>query len=379
MAAGPAADATGQNEPGRLLYVRAARAALLAFLACTARLYGLPPSGVSPHASVSARLDHIAYQASSRWDALEHAAALRWDDTRSNAAGPGHSLAAALHAWALYDELRPRLADTADTYEDAPRYAPVLALDGAARLVYDRAYALYWQRDYARAERLFRLLLAPGNTNGFTIGNSHFWLGYLLDAHQGKPAAALPHYLVVHTYPACLVFTACAYHYAARIYHRAGLRDVALALYATQVPSIDYWRNEHANARAALAVSFEQACPTNVLLQALRIQRAADAQGLDDTTAVMAARRRLSRVMPLAHIGALAAELAHGYSPIQHETECIQRALTGPDAATNDPALVDMLLHAWPTLDTVADLHPEILTNRPASNNIFPHIRRAMP
>ena len=54
----------------------------------------------------------------------------------------------------------------------------------------------------------------------------------------------------------------------------------------------------------------------------------------------------------------------------------IVRALTGPDAATNNPALEDMLLHDWPLMDNVAELHPEILTNRVLSNNIFKQKRR---
>ncbi|MCX7005259.1 MAG: hypothetical protein NTV22_18580 [bacterium] len=329
--------------------------------------------------SLANQYEALAAEANRRWS-LDHGATGGTACAASACATNNFtSLRDAYASLAAQEALLLRLADPSDPLNDLERYQAALRLPGIARQIYDRAYLYFWQRDYARAEKLFGLLVAPTNPDGFTKGNSHYWLAHLLYARHGDAQQALPHFLQVHAYPACLVFTACAYLEAAQIYHGMGQRDIALALYATQIPSIDYWRNEHSAATASLPIAFEQGDVTNVAVQIVRLQRAACVLHANCDSIIMATRRRLARTLPASHCEELLAWAHYWYSPMQYETERIQRAMSQPDLASNSAALTDMLLHGWPSMDEVAQCQPEILTNRPLSNNIFPQRRRALP
>ncbi len=356
FAAGPAADATDLNEPGRLVYARTTCAALLALV-------------------LLAHLCAHAQTITTRWEQLERAAEQRWRTALDDAPAP-RSLGAALSAWALYDELRARLDDPADTLDALGRYQPALALDGVPRAVYDRAYALFWRRDYPRAENLFALLLAPENNDGFTIGNAHFWTGFLQRHVHGDTEAARRHYLQVHRYPACLVFTDEAVLELADIYRVRGTPEIALALLSQQIPCVDFWRNEHRKAARGHDIARAMHDVTNTVRHLLRM--ALTTQSVAVAAADFTERRTWPPAVPAPLFASIAVHLERTEPWPVYQTEITSRALAGPDQGARDPALADCLLHDWPSLDAVAEAHPEILTNRALSNNIFEQVRRTM-
>ena len=349
---------------------------IMSLLAAAALLPAQPAPAPPAHQRAAAALDQMAHHTSSRWDALDLTAAGRWSAAPppSNAP-PRRSFAAALSAWQLYDQLLARIANSNDPLEHLDLHAPALELDGAPRTLYTRAYAEFWHRRHARAERLFCFLLLPANTNGFARGNSHFWTAHLLRYHHHDPSNALPHYLAVHRHAACLVFTDAAYCEAARIYATWGKTNTALALFAVQVPSIDYWRKEQWKALCSFHLALASKDYTNAAWQVLR----AHATFTNTTTRDVDAgvlQRYLEHYTGAPAYAGITNWLAAFMSPELYETEATRAALLGPDAATNDPALVDMLLHEWPAFEWVAEHHPAVVTNRELSNNIFHPTRR---
>jgi hypothetical protein len=288
---------------------------------------------------------------------------------------PAASIMSLCQAAARYDVLMHRLNATNDDCAGIEAQAAALAVPDAARQVYDRAYRYIWKDDFTRAENLFRLLIQSENADGFTRGNSHYWLGFIARRIHGNPAAALPHYLQVHTYPACLVFIDAAVMEAAEIYQERGCYDTALALLAQQIPSIDFWKNEHLKAARSFHIAQDRRDATNVVRQLLRM--AASTQHLAYVAADLEARRSwLAEWLPAAQFDAIAAHIeALEPFPI-YQAEIISRALAGPEQGSKDPDLTDMLLHEWPSLDTVALETPIVMTNRPLSNNVFPQQRR---
>ena len=192
------------------------------------------------------------------------------------------------------------------------------------------------------------------------------------------PAAALPHLLSAHRYPACLVFIDAAGREAADIYYTRGLRDIARAVLAQQIPSIDYWKNDHKRAARGFDIAYAAQDATNIVRNLLRM--ASTTQHVACAAADLAARRSwVADLLPPDRFAAIAAYLTAVEPWPVYQAEIISRALAGPEQGARDPALTDFLLHDWPEIEAVADAFPVVLTNRPLSNNIFPQRRRAQP
>lgn len=290
---------------------------------------------------------------------------------------PITALPEAERAAAQYALLLQRLADTNDSLAGIAACAPALRITNAADIVYRRARGLISTYQYRRAENLFTLLLAPENSNGFTKGNAHFWLAWLRASQHRDLDGALQHYLRVHAYPACLVYTDAAYYHAANLYALRRKQDTALALLAIRVPSIDYYKNEMRKATASYESARSAGDLTNQIRQLLRYDYAAQRMAASQQHEAYG-WASIVRACPAPLVQSMRDYMPAHDSFDDYTSAAIQRALTGPDAGTNDPVLADMLLHEWPSFDWVATHHPLIITNRPLSNNIFEHKRRVL-
>jgi len=322
--------------------------------------------GAGDSCTADAQLRHNLASLGSQLDVL----------TTSNATGqPPLSVRAALSALRLLEELKQRVANTNDSLGNLEQYAPLFRLRGAPMTVFWWARHMVSQGDFARAKNLFELLVAPANPDGFTLGNSHYWLGVLLHQIDHQSNAALPHFLEVHRHPACLVFIDAAYCKAAELYRLRGLRDTAQALYAIRIPSIDYHKNELYKSRASNDLARETGDVTNQVRQLMRLEDLA-AGATYFTPAAAQLRTEVAGMLSPAVVTAITAQLSLTMPFDLYTMTAIGRALTGPDAATNDAALTDMLLHDWPSIDWVAEHNPVIITNRVLSNNIFEQKRR---
>jgi hypothetical protein len=225
---------------------------------------------------------------------------------------------------------------------------------------------------------LFTLLVSTNNPDGFALGNSHYWLGFLLHRVAHQPAEALPHFLTAHRYAACLVYIDAAGREAAEIYYARGRNDAARAILAQQIPSIDYWQNEHKRAARSFDIARATRDATNVVRNLLRMQRSAPHVSYAAAD-VAEYRRCVADWLAPDHFDAIAAYLTAVEPWPVYQAEIISRALAGPEQGDREPALTDLLLHDWPSLEDVAMAAPVVLTNRPLSNNVFPQRRRPAP
>jgi len=137
----------------------------------------------------------------------------------------------------LFDELMDRTKNKSDMLNGLEKYEPIFSLGGGAALtLYNVAYNMYYRKHELRAGNLFLFLLSDKNLNKFTVGNSYYWLGSISYKEYKDNEMGFKYFLKVHKFPACLVFTANAYVFAAEILVKSGQADNALALLAVDVP-----------------------------------------------------------------------------------------------------------------------------------------------
>ena len=273
----------------------------------------------------------------------------------------------------LLDELTKRIENTNDPLDKLEKYEPIFSLGSSyALLVYAKAYDLVWNNAEERSSKLFDFLINPNNPNGFTVGNSHYWLGHYLYKEKNDLTNALNHYLLVHTFSACLVFTDASYYEAAEIYLAFGKTNTAVALYSVQIPYIDYWEKEFYKAEKTINIFLQQKDIKNAVHQILRSKRVKKCNPeIWDRT------YRMYWVFNYYNIDSNTAEinrlLKREFIPEKYEIECIRKVLNNQKNEKVNPLLVEMLLHAWPPIEEVDE---EILTNRILSNNVFKKKRR---
>ena len=275
----------------------------------------------------------------------------------------------------LLDKLMKRIKDKNDPLDNLDKYESAIYGGGDAHLVYDDAYAMIKKGDVKRSFKLFNFLINDKNPSGFTVGGSYYFRGVILERIYHDLDSAFDAYLQVHAHSACLVFTDDSYIRAAQISRFRGKRDTALALYSIRIPMIDYYKNEFRKIFASIDIARECKDLTNRVRQVMRANEIAHAKPKYEKLADFVYKNLCGRISTN-KIAAISANLAKTESFDQYTMKTIIKALTGPDAATNNPALEDMLLHDWPLMDNVAEMHPEILTNRTLSNNIFEQKRR---
>jgi len=195
----------------------------------------------------------------------------QWDILCANADKFSTSIKINENAHALFNELIKRTENKQDQLNHLNKYEPIFSLGGAPPLViYNKAYELAWKKEEDRSAKLFKFLINDNNQNKFTIGNSHYWLARHLYFVQKDRTNALNHYLRVHKYPSCLVFTDAAYCRAGRIYNELGKPDIAIALYSIQIPHIDHWRREVLKADQSFQIAIQQEDYSNAIYQVER-------------------------------------------------------------------------------------------------------------
>jgi len=299
----------------------------------------------------------------------------QWKTITENANKITSTIAIGEQRQKLLDKLLQRIKDKNDPLDYLQQYESLVSDSLTAHLIYGNAYDMLHEGDNKRAGKLFDFLINKNNPNGFTVGNSYYWQGILLEELYHNTDDAFDAYLQVHAHPACLVFTDDSYIRAARICRFRGKRDTALALYSIRIPQIDYYKNEMRKIFSSIDIARERNNITNRIRQVMR----ADEIVLSKPKYKNLADNLFNELCGIASTNSIAeisANLAKTETFDLYTMKTIVRALTGPDAATNNPALEDMLLHDWPLMDNVAEMHPEILTNRVLSNNIFEQKRR---
>ncbi|RLD46725.1 MAG: hypothetical protein DRI94_14520, partial [Bacteroidetes bacterium] len=275
----------------------------------------------------------------------------------------------------LLDKLMKRIKDKNDPLDNLDKYESAIYGGGDAHLVYDAAYAMIKKGNVKRSFKLFNFLINEKNPSGFTVGGSYYFRGVILEDFYHDTDAAFDAYLKVHAYPACLVFTDDSYIRAAKICRFRRHRDTALALYSIRIPQIDYYKNEIRKIFASIDIARESKDLANRVRQVMRADEIARAKPKYEKIAENL-YQELCATTDTNTIAKISSYLAKNEPFDSYTMKTIIKALTGPDAATNNPALEDMLLHDWPLMENVAEMHPEILTNRVLSNNIFKQKRR---
>ncbi len=325
--------------------------------------------------NIHATTNKVALDYQKKIDELKNTYASQWDVLTKNADELALSINKAQKAQNLLDELMKRIENKNDSLDNLQKYEPVIYDSISAHLIYDNAYDMLHKGDNKRAGRIFDFLINDKNPNGFAVGSSYYWRGVLLEELYHNTDAAFDAYLQVHAYPACLVYTDDSYIRAAKISRFHGKRDTALALYSIRIPMIDYYKNEFRKISASIDIARECKDLTNRVRQVMRANELSQCKPKYEKLADSVYKDLCGRTSTN-KIAAISADLAKTESFDQYTMKTIIKALIGPDAATNNPALEDMLLHDWPLMDNVAKMHPEILTNRTLSNNIFKQKRR---
>ena len=200
---------------------------------------------------------------------------------------------------------------------------------------------------------VYRFLLSPGNPDSFTVGASHYWLGWYYQYRSSPPELdkALAHYTEVHRNHTCLVFIADSYYRVGSIYKDREMYDTALAYFNVRIPYIDYWERERFNALCSFAVAMQTHDITNAVRQIIRAERATPmARGHLDYN-IPTWRQIVSAECGTASVQRISAWLDQQSSPAQYEWESVEKALRGRENAAANQGVRDMLLHAWPSLD----------------------------
>ena len=321
------------------------------------------------------QLDEITKTYDSQWDVLTKNADSQWDVLTKNADKITTTISAGEEKQKLLDKLMKRIEDKTDSLDYLNEYESLLTDSVTAHLIYGTAYDMIKAGDTKHSFKLFNFLINTNNPNGFSVGCSYYWRGVILEDFYHNTDAAFNAYLQVHAYPSCLVYTDDSYIRAARICRFQRKRDTALALYSIRIPQIDYYKNEIRKVFASIDIARETKDLANRVRQVMRADEIARAKPKYEKIAENL-YQELCAIADTNTIANISANLAKTEPFDSYTMKTIIRALTGPDAATNNPALEDMLLHDWPLMENVAEMHPEILTNRTLSNNIFKQKRR---
>lgn len=268
------------------------------------------------------------------------------------------------------EELKERLNDEKDMLADINDYRDLHLIPGMSGQLYQLAEKVFWRGEYKKAYHCMYFFLLPENTDGFSIGAAHYYIGNLwvnCCDHFGHRKSretvleALRHYLKTPLYPTCLTYIAYSYFNAADMAYR--LRDyrTSYALASMDVPSVDH---DHASAKshyfAALA-SFELKRYTNCILHAQEVQRRDPRVGIEE----------FIEILPYYDKESLWNYCATNKLPEADRYCAIVDALTNETACVEIDELYDVLTIEWPK---VAELPENARTNRVLNNNFFKNL-----
>jgi hypothetical protein len=270
------------------------------------------------------------------------------------------------NAYILFNELMNRINDTKDPFNNLEKYVSIFSLGGEEPLtIYNAAYKMYYRKNDLRAGDLFYFLISDKNPNKFTIGNSYYWLGKICQNEYKDNETAFKYYMMVHKYPACLVYTANAYVFAADILNKMGQADNALALLAVDVPVFTFRQKLIQRHIKSYSICKNRNDITNAVrhLQTVYLIN----------TNIISTIKILLNTFP---------EWCEKYfrdslTNLWCENDVlytINKGISNPYETPDDNLFFDAVTHKWPA---VYDVSKIILTNRTLSNNIFPQERSA--
>lgn len=216
------------------------------------------------------------------WKNIIETSAYLWSPEQRQRETNALNLSDYVECFAEIEEFESRIADASDRLEDCEKYKGILAISGAAGRLYWQAESVFWQGDYEKAYTLMNFFLLPENSDGFTKGAAHFFLGRMLHeihrfdfgfTEEDRSAVALSHLLSVHKYPTCLTYTSYAYIMAAELFRERGDYYSALTLSMADIPSIDFsmmeWKR-HRNAALYAQIVRDKTNYVKNVQQALR-------------------------------------------------------------------------------------------------------------
>ena len=216
------------------------------------------------------------------WENIIETSAYLWSPEQRQRETNALTLSDYVESFAEIEEFEKRIADPSDRLEDCEKYKGILAISGVAGRLYWQAERVFWQGDYEKAYTLMNFFLLPENSDGFTKGAAHFFLGRMLHeirrldlgfTDEERSSEALAHLLSVHKFPTCLTYTSYAYIMAAELFRERGDYYSALALSMADIPSIDFsmmeWKR-HRNAAIYAQIIRDQTNYVKNVQQALR-------------------------------------------------------------------------------------------------------------
>ena len=270
------------------------------------------------------------------------------------------------NAYVLFNELMNRINDEKDTLANLEKYKPIFILGGEEPLkIYNAAYEMHYRKHQLRAGNLFLFLISDKNLNKFTIGNSYYWLGKISYEEYKDNEMAFKYYMMVHKYPACLVYIANAYVFAAEILNQLRQADNALALLAVDVPVFTYRQKLIQRHIKSYSICKNKNDITNAL-------RHLQTAYLVDTNIINTIKVILKTVPKWCE--KYFQDTLTNYWSETDAMNAINNGISNPDETPDDVLFFDAITHRWPPIYDVSKI---ILTNRTLSNNIFPQERRA--
>ena len=267
-------------------------------------------------------------------------------------------------SYVLLDELLNRVKNKRDTLDNLGKYKQIFNIGGSAALtIYITAYDMYYQKNDFRAVNLFLFLINDKNVNKFTVGNSYYWLAVIFNDDLKNEEMAFKYYMMVHKYPACLVFTANSYIKAADILVNMFQIENPLALLAVDVPTYNYENVKCLRHLISANLCFNKRDYTNAV-------RHLQVVFFTNTNEMQRVQRSLKRCP---NSKALWNTLLTNRWNENFMIKTIQNGISSPEETPDDDLFFDAITHDWPQIEKVSDT---IFTNRTLSNNIFPQKRR---
>ncbi len=282
----------------------------------------------------------------------------------------GLSVEKTINALNKIEELKDRLKDDDDPMYDINEYKELHLLPGMSGQLYQLAEKIFWRGARKKALRCMNFFLLPENTDGFSIGAAHYYIGNLLahswhelgyNAADNMELEALKHYIKTPQYPTCLTYIAYSYYQAADMAYRLKDYRTSYALASMDVPCVDYDVSSARRHYFAALSSYNLDKFTNCVLHIQEAQRYDPDIGIEYLVGWLPYYKK---------------EKLWNWCFTNRLSE-VDRYNAVVDALTNETAVVEfdelynVLTIEWPTS---AELPENARTNRVLNNNFFKNL-----
>ena len=256
-------------------------------------------------------------------------------------------------------ELKNRIEDFNDPLIDIINYKRLLLIPSFSGQIYNWVQELYFRGQWEKARDCFPFFILPENSDDFTRGAAHFFIGRITRSNIKETDDilysyndAIYNFLLTQRYATCLTYISYAYIWAADIYATLGYKKQALALIMVDVPSVDFAMMKKIRHSHAYLLENNR---TNIIKHIQEWMRYGDENDnyphfLNDTLWQYCITNRLN-----AYDRNIAIEEA--LNDKREVIPCYE-------------LLTEALLHPWPS---IYDIPESIATNRVLNNNIFNH------